>query len=136
MSMTSEQALPPSIHRAGENVGRSPEGIASAPFWVEMLVDSNREGELTAMRATLEPGTLTHWHSHPDGQILYVLSGVGLAQRKGAAIEELRAGDCITFLPGEVHWHGATAHSPFAYISIQGFRGGRAADWFQPVEAN
>lgn len=134
--MISKHASPPTIHRAGENVGRSPEGISSAPFWVEMLVRANKDGDLTAMRATLEPGTLTHWHSHPDGQILYVLSGVGLAQRKDSAVEELRAGDCITFLPGEIHWHGAAAHSPFAYISIQGFRDGRAADWFEPVEAN
>jgi len=108
---------------------RSPDGISNAPFWVEMLLDSEIDGENTAMRATLDPGTVTHWHTHPRGRLLYVLSGVGLVQRKGEPVEEVRTGDAIWFAPNELHWHGATADSPFSYLSIQGFEKGRFVDW-------
>lgn len=122
------------IRRPGNTV-RAPEGISNAPFWVEMLLDSRIDGENTAMRATLDPGTVTHWHTHPRGQLLYVLSGVGLVQREGEPVEEVRTGDAIWFAPDELHWHGATADSPFSYLSIQGFEKGRVVDWSDRGEA-
>jgi quercetin dioxygenase-like cupin family protein len=122
------------IHRAGETTQRSPDGIASRPFWVEMLAEAIGDHELGAMRATLGPDTITRWHSHPRGQILYVLSGVGLAQREDGQIEELRAGDCIAFAPDERHWHGSTDTTTFVYVSVQGARNGSAATWFEPVD--
>jgi quercetin dioxygenase-like cupin family protein len=121
------------IRRAGTGIARAPDGIASGPFWVERLLDGGRDGEMTAMRATLDPGVRTHWHSHPLGQLLYVLSGVGLAQRDGGPVAEVRAGDCVWFAPGERHWHGASPDSAFAYVSIQAVRGGTAVHWLEPV---
>jgi len=121
----------PAIHRAGTVVQRSPDGIASAPFWVEMLVENSEDGGLTAMRCTIEPGVMTRWHTHPHGQILYVLSGVGIAERHGGPAEELRAGDCITFAPNERHRHGAAPESTFAYISIQAAQDGNAVTWLE-----
>jgi quercetin dioxygenase-like cupin family protein len=123
------------IRRAGAATHRAPDGIASGPFWVQMLLSSSREGENTAIRATLDPGIVTHWHSHPRGQILYVLSGVGHVQRDDGRIEEVRAGDCVWFAPDERHWHGATQDSAFAYISIQGVHQGTAVRWMEPVAA-
>jgi quercetin dioxygenase-like cupin family protein len=134
-SIASEEAHPTqmTIRRAGVAIDRAPDGIASGPFWVEMLLSSTREGENTAMRATLDPGIVTHWHSHPRGQILYVLSGVGRVQREGAPVEEVRAGDCVWFAPDERHWHGATRDSTFAYISTQAVHQGTAVRWMEPV---
>ncbi|MGO8656520.1 cupin domain-containing protein, partial [Rhizobium ruizarguesonis] len=91
-------------------------------------------GQNTAMRATLEPGTITRWHTHPRGQLLYVLSGYGLAQNEGGPVETLRAGDAVWFAPGERHWHGAAGDSPFSYISIQPVENGSIVEWLQPVE--
>ncbi|EPE95410.1 cupin [Rhizobium grahamii CCGE 502] len=121
------------IQRPG-NVVRSPVDIATAPFWVEILLGGAADGENTAVRASLDPGTITHWHTHPRGQLLYALSGKGLAQREGRAVEELRAGDAVWFAAGEKHWHGATPDSPFSYISIQATEAGRIVDWLEPVE--
>jgi quercetin dioxygenase-like cupin family protein len=83
------RALPAAmaIRRPGAAIARAPEGIASGPFWAEILFDSAREGENTIMRAHVDPGIVTHWHTHPRGQLLYVLSGVGLAQRDGGPLE-------------------------------------------------
>lgn len=135
-SMPVDNALPMqmTIRRAGAAT-RAPDGIASGPFRVEMLLASSRDGENTAMRATLDPGIVTHWHSHPRGQILYVLSGVGRVQRDGGGIEEVRADDCIWFAPDERHWHGATPDSVFSYISIQAVHRGTAVRWMEPVAA-
>ncbi|MGO7214420.1 cupin domain-containing protein [Rhizobium ruizarguesonis] len=121
------------VKRPGRAI-RSPEGVATSPFWVEMLLEGSADGENTAMRATLEPGTITRWHTHPRGQLLYALSGYGLAQNEGGPVETLRAGDAVWFAPGERHWHGAASDSPFSYISIQPVENGSIVEWLQPVE--
>ena len=71
------------VVRAGEGITAAPEGVSSGAFLVQMLLSSRREGEMTAMRAFVPPGIATHWHSHPRGQLLYVLDGVGRVQREG-----------------------------------------------------
>ena len=132
--MAMEQPERHRIHRAGTCIQPAPTGIASKPFWVETLVEA-ADGTAGAMIATLEPGTVPHWHSHPTGQILYVLSGVGLMRRDGGLVTELRAGDCISFDPDERHWHGATPTTTFSYLSIQTARDGRTVIWFEPVSS-
>jgi len=66
------------IRRAGTASARSADAIATGDVWVELLFESNRDGEVTMMRVTVDPGVVTHWHTHPRGQMLYVLSGIGL----------------------------------------------------------
>jgi len=85
------------------------------------------------MRAHVDPGIITHWHTHPRGQMLYVLSGVGRAQRDGGPVEEIRAGDCVWFAPNERPWHGAAINSAFAYFSVQAVHQGTAVHWMEPV---
>ena len=121
------------VRRAGHSIIRSPAGISTVPFWAEVLLESEVEGENTVMQASVEPGVVTNWHTHPRGQFLYVLSGVGCAQRDGGPIVELRAGDCVWFAPGERHWHGAGPNSTFCYISIQAEQDGVAVSWHEPV---
>ncbi len=123
------------VRRSGTAVRRGRDGVATGPFWVETLLDSCREGENTVVRATFEPGVVTHWHAHPLGQVLYVLLGVGLVQRDGGPVEEVRAGECVRFAPDERHWHGATPESVFAYVSVQAAHQGTTVRWMEPVEA-
>ncbi|WFS00015.1 cupin domain-containing protein [Rhizobium tumorigenes] len=120
------------VHRAGEALQQAPDGISSKPFLLEMLIPTPEDG-LGAMIAKLEPGTLTHWHSHPHGQILYVLSGIALVQCDGGVVEQLHAGDCIRFEPGEHHWHGSGATTSLTYLSVQAAHEGTAVTWFEPV---
>lgn len=122
------------VWRAGNGIATSPAGVSSGPFEVQMLLTSRTEGEMTAMRAFVPAGVVTHWHSHPRGQILHVLDGAGLAQRHGGEVIELRKGDSIWFAPDEKHWHGAAPDSAFSYISIQPVKDGTAAHWMEPVE--
>ncbi|PRX07240.1 UNVERIFIED_ORG: hypothetical protein BCL66_11355 [Martelella mediterranea] len=50
------------IHRAGTGIVAAPDDIASGSFLVQMLLSSRTEGEMTAMRAFVPPGVVTHWH--------------------------------------------------------------------------
>jgi quercetin dioxygenase-like cupin family protein len=48
-----------------------------------------------------------------------VTEGVGLCQRRGGAIEEIRSGDTVFFEAGEEHWHGATPNRFMTHIAMQ-----------------
>jgi quercetin dioxygenase-like cupin family protein len=74
---------------------------------------------LTAMTVQLTDGARTAWHSHPCGQILIAVSGLGEVQASGSQVVTLRPGDSIWAEPGERHWHGAAAGHDFVYTSIQ-----------------
>jgi quercetin dioxygenase-like cupin family protein len=65
------------------------------------------------------PGARTAWHTHPFGQTIHVTEGVGLCQREGGPVEEIRPGDSVFFEPGENHWHGATPERFMAHIAMQ-----------------
>ena len=77
------------------------------------------ETELTAMTVDLKDGARATWHSHPCGQILVALSGLGQVQAEGGDVVELGPGDSIWAPPGERHWHGAVPGHDFTYTCIQ-----------------
>jgi len=85
---------------------------------------------LSASRVHFTPGARTAWHTHPNGQTIYVLEGVGLAQRRGGPVELIRPGDRVFFEPGEEHWHGATATRLMTHIAmLQVDDEGNSATW-------
>ncbi|MBY5863498.1 (R)-mandelonitrile lyase [Rhizobium leguminosarum] len=82
---------------------------------------------------TFEPGARTAWHTHPLGQTLIVTSGCGRVQREGGPVEEIRAGDVVSFAPGERHWHGASPTTAMTHIAIQEQLDGKVVDWMAHV---
>jgi quercetin dioxygenase-like cupin family protein len=80
------------------------------------------------------PGARTAWHTHPHGQNLYVLEGVGRCQSRGGPVETIRAGDRVFFAPGEDHWHGAAPDRLMTHIAIQEVDDdGNPASWGEHV---
>ena len=73
---------------------------------------------LTASSVHFTPGARTAWHTHPNGQTIYVLEGIGRAQRRGGAVEEIRPGDRVFFEPGEEHWHGAAPDRFMTHLAM------------------
>lgn len=67
---------------------------------------------------SFNPGARTYWHSHELGQILFVVSGCGLVQSEGGAVETLRQGDTVWVPAGERHWHGAAPGSAMTHIAV------------------
>ena len=75
--------------------------------FVDSVAAPSGGSRLSASSVHFTPGARTAWHTHPNGQTIYVTEGVGLAQRRGGPVEVLRSGDRVFFEPDEEHWHGA-----------------------------
>ncbi len=74
---------------------------------VDTVAAPSEGSRLSASSVHFTPGARTAWHTHPNGQTIYVTEGIGLVQRRGGAVEVIRPGDRVFFEPGEEHWHGA-----------------------------
>jgi quercetin dioxygenase-like cupin family protein len=82
----------------------------------------------------LHAGRPPVWHTHPNGQTIYVTEGVGLAQRRGGPIEVIRPGDRVFFEPGEEHWHGASPKRFMTHLAVlQVDDEGNSATWGKRV---
>jgi len=82
---------------------------------------------------TFEPGARSAWHTHPAGQQLVVMSGVGLTQEWGKPVQEIRAGDVVWCPPGVKHWHGATASTAMTHLAVTGTVNGKNVNWMEKV---
>ena len=100
---------------------------------IDFLFDAKAPARAGGAAVTFEPGARTAWHTHPLGQRLIVTAGLGLVQREGGPVEEIRPGDVVWCPPGEKHWHGATATTGMTHIAIQETQDGRAVDWMEHV---
>lgn len=91
-------------------------------------------GAARMVRVTFSPGARTHWHSHPNGQILHVAAGVGRVQKSGEPIREIVAGDTVLIAAGEKHWHGAAPDHLMSHFAVQDAGpDGQTTQWLEPV---
>lgn len=105
----------------------------SGQVWQEVVIGEGAETDLRALRVTFAPAARTAWHTHPRGQTLHVLSGVGRVARRGGVVEVIRAGDTVWIPPGEEHWHGAAPDRMMCHLAIQESEDGRTAEWLEYV---
>lgn len=82
---------------------------------------------------TFEPGARTAWHTHPLGQTLIIVSGLGWVQREGGPIQEVRPGDVVWIPPQVRHWHGAGATTAMSHVAIAESLDGSAVQWMEQV---
>ncbi|MGF1501126.1 MAG: cupin domain-containing protein [Paracoccaceae bacterium] len=122
------------ITRATEVPGRAANpDYFTGDVWQEPIAETPTEPPLMVLHVRFPAGARTAWHTHPFGQTLYIVGGVGLVQRRGAPAEMVRAGDAVWFEPGEEHWHGGTAAQAMAHIAMQLKGPGGSADWLEKV---
>lgn len=96
---------------------QAPKDNFTGKVWIGPLSHATKEG-LHALAVQFEPGARTDWHTHPDGQVLYVVNGAGVVQNEDGTSFEFSAGDVVYASPGERHWHGAKPNSPMAHLSL------------------
>lgn len=118
--------------------GTRPSKLASADWftgtvWQDPLVEAPEPARVRALRVAFEPGARTAWHTHPLGQSLYVVSGVGLVGTRNGSPQVIRPGDTIWIPPGEEHWHGAGPETSMVHIAIQEAFEGGVATWLEHV---
>lgn len=100
---------------------------------IDPLFAANAPARAAGNAVTFEPGARTAWHTHPLGQVLIVTAGLGLVQREGGPVQEIRPGDVVWFEPGEKHWHGASLTAAMTHIAVQEALDGKAVDWMEHV---
>ena len=101
--------------------------------WQDPIIEADEPARVRALRVSFEPGARTAWHTHPLGQTLHVISGVGLMGLRNEAPQLIKAGDTVWIPPGEEHWHGASATNSMTHIAIQEALDGSVADWLDKV---
>jgi quercetin dioxygenase-like cupin family protein len=74
---------------------------------------------LAAASVHFSPGARTAWHTHPLGQTIFVLEGIGRCQSEGGPVQEISPGDRVFFESGERHWHGAAPNRFMTHLAMQ-----------------
>jgi quercetin dioxygenase-like cupin family protein len=123
------------IDKAGRHPSkRAPGEWFTGTAWFDEIAWGAPPSHIYSLRVSFEPGARTHWHSHPLGQILHVLSGVGRVQKAGEPALDIRPGDTVWIAPGERHWHGGSPGQGMVHIAIQqGNAKDTGTEWFGPV---
>jgi len=122
------------LTRNGVETGRGPAEWFTGAVYLDAVATPTAASRVNASSVHFTPGARTAWHTHPNGQTIYVLEGVGRAQRRGGPVEVIRPGDRVFFEPGEEHWHGAAPDRFMTHIAmVQVDDAGTAADWGEHV---
>jgi quercetin dioxygenase-like cupin family protein len=112
---------------------RMPADSFTGTVWQDPIIEAPEPARIRSSRVSFEPGARTAWHTHPLGQTLHVISGIGRVQTWGGPIREIRAGDTVWIPPGEKHWHGASPTCAMIHIAMQESLDGAHVQWMEHV---
>jgi quercetin dioxygenase-like cupin family protein len=122
------------ITRNAVETAAGPSEWFTGKVYVDSVATPSGSSRLSASSVHFTPGARTVWHTHPNGQTIYVTEGVGFAQQRGGPIEVIRPGDRVFFEPGEEHWHGAAPSRFMTHLAMLDVDGdGNNAVWGDPV---
>jgi quercetin dioxygenase-like cupin family protein len=98
--------------------------------FIDTVAAPSNGSRLSASSVHFTPGARTAWHTHPNGQTIWVIEGIGLCRGRGGPIEVIRPGDRVFFEPGEEHWHGAVPTRFMTHLAmLEVDEAGNAATW-------
>lgn len=122
------------IVRSGTKASvKGPEAWFTGNVRIDNAFQLEAPGRATGAVVTFEPSARSHWHAHPAGQVLVVLTGVGWTQCEGGPRTEIRAGDVITCACGKRHWHGAAATTAMSHVAVTETIDSKNTDWMEAV---
>jgi quercetin dioxygenase-like cupin family protein len=97
---------------------RGPSEWFTGDVYIDAVAAPSDASPLSANSVHFTPGARTAWHTHPNGQTIWVTEGIGFAQRRGGPVEVIRPGDRVFFEPGEDHWHGAAPNRFMTHLAM------------------
>jgi len=122
------------ITRSSLDTAAGPSDWFTGAVYIDTVAAPSGVSRVSASNVHFTPGARTHWHTHQNGQTIFVLEGVGRCGRRGGAVEEIRAGDRVFFEPGEEHWHGAAPNRFMLHVAIaQADDEGSVVTWLDAV---
>src|SRR4051794_33248946 len=93
------------VIRAGaRNTRRGAAETFTGVVFQDPVITAEAPSRLGGSVVTFTPGARTAWHSHPVGQTLFCLSGVGRICFKGEKPQVLNPGDTVNIPPDTMHW--------------------------------
>lgn len=122
------------ITRSSIETAKGPTDWFTGDVYIDAAAEPAEPYRLAAANVHFTPGARTAWHTHPVGQTIFVLEGVGRCQRRGGPVEEILPGDRVFFEPAEDHWHGAAPDRFMVHIAMQQLDDqGSAVTWGEHV---
>lgn len=101
--------------------------------WVKMLAARTANNNFSIGSVTFEPGARSNWHTHPAGQTLLIIDGIGFYQEKGQPVKTIRKGETIICDADIEHWHGASPENGMTHVAITNFKNDSSVVWLKPV---
>ncbi|GAA4051654.1 hypothetical protein GCM10023063_44640 [Arthrobacter methylotrophus] len=92
-------------------------GKFTGPVQLEMMLEAAQGSEPDIARVHFNDGAVTNWHSHPGGQLLYLVSGTGRVGSSAGEHVNLQPGTLVQTPENEDHWHGADAGSNAVWLA-------------------
>ena len=118
------------ITRSSIETAAGPSDWFTGSVYIDAVAAPSELSRLQASSVHFTPGARTAWHTHPNGQTVYVTEGIGRCQRRGGPVEIIRPGDRVFFEPGENHWHGASPDRFMTHLAMfEVDAEGNAATW-------
>jgi len=118
------------ITRNSIDTNPGPSDWFTGTVYIDAVAAPSDGSRVSASSVHFAPGARTAWHTHPNGQTIWVTEGMGLAQRRGGPVEVIRPGDRVFFEPSEEHWHGAMPNRFMTHLAIFDVDDqGNAATW-------
>ena len=122
------------ITRNALDTNAGPGDWFSGDVYIDTVAEPSEPSRLAAASVHFTPGARTAWHTHPNGQTIFVIEGIGRCQREGGPVESIKPGDRVFFEPGENHWHGAAPNRLMTHIAMhQVDEQGSAVTWGEHV---
>jgi quercetin dioxygenase-like cupin family protein len=122
------------ITRNSLETAPGPSDWFTGTVYIDPVAAPSDGSRLSASSVHFTPGARTAWHTHPNGQTIFVLEGIGLCGRRDGPVEVIRPGDRVFFEPAEEHWHGATATRFMTHLALlEVDEQGSSATWLEHV---
>ena len=113
---------------------KAPAERFTGDVYLNMIEAPTEPARLAAGLVRFTPGARSNWHSHANGQVLYITDGVGLVGTRDGQVVCVSAGETVKCPVGEEHWHGATDTTLMAHIAlVVGDGKTDGTTWLEPV---
>jgi 4-carboxymuconolactone decarboxylase len=107
------------------------EHVSGGHAHLERILKMQQEDGVRLALVHFEDGAVTHWHTHPGEQILYIVDGECRFGNEAGERIIAKVGDAIYIPKGEKHWHGAVEGGKMSHLSVTTVGG---PTWMEPVE--
>ena len=112
----------------------APEENFTGQVLQDPVIVGTAPSRMRATNVSFMPGARTAWHSHPVGQTLYCVTGIGRVQLEGERVQELHPGDTAVIPPDTRHWHGSASDRLFIHLAMSEVSdAGAGTEWFEKV---